>query len=256
MLRQLARALRATHYIDRAFRRFSRARSAFVLAHASDAFYDVYNDVAYGNQDAYRLGSSIFRTGLFPWEARAIGRHFPPPPAHVLIGAAGGGREALALVERGYRVTAFEPSKPLAASMRERISRATQLAAFVGRYQDLPFVTSLDASPERVDLRTWAPFDAVILGWASLSHLRADVECVAALRELAALTNGPLLVSYFGRRASERGEAFSIDLGFYRELSDTQFDSCVAAAGLTIIEREHESGWPNAVLKSVEAGAA
>lgn len=254
LLRLFARALRATHLIDRAFRRFSRARSAFVLSHASGAFYDVYNDVAYGDQGAYRLGSEIFRAGLFPWEARAIARHFPPSPARILIGAAGGGREALALAEQGYAVTAFEPARRLATSMRQQIGSSYQLGAFVGRYEDLPFVETLDEPRQRADLRTLGPFDAVILGWASLSHLRTDDQAVAALRALGALTAGPLLVSYFARKDTERGEAFSVDLGYYREFSERQFEDIAARAGLAIVERDHETGWPNAVLRPMTGG--
>jgi hypothetical protein len=250
----LARALRATHYVDRAFLRFSRSRSALVLACASDAFYDAYNDVAYGNQGTYRLGSQTFRQGLFPWEARAIDRHFPPAPAHILIGAAGGGREALALVERGYRVTAFEPARPLALSMREHIDSSAALSVFIGRYQALPFVETLERPAARVDLRGVAPFDAVLLGWASLSHVRTDDDCVAVLQSLGALTAGPLLISYFARRASEPPKSFSVDLGFYRELTTPQLDACIARAGLVIVERDDQGGWPNAVLRA--AGAA
>jgi hypothetical protein len=253
LLRLLARALRATHLIDRAFLRFSRARSALVLSHASGAFYDVYNDVAYGDQGAYRLGSEIFRTGLFPWEARAIARHFPPPPARILIGAAGGGREALALAEQGYAVTACEPAQRLAVSMRLQIGSSYQLRVFTGRYEGLPFVETLDEPRQRVDLRTLGPFDAVILGWASLSHLRTDDQAVAALRALGSLTAGPLLVSYFARKDTERAEAFSVDLGYYREFSDRQFEGFAARAGLHLVERDHESGWPNAVLRPIAA---
>ena len=53
----------------------------------------------------------------FRGRKRCFERYFPPPPAHILVGGAGGGREAFALLERGYRVTAFEPSEALAASM-------------------------------------------------------------------------------------------------------------------------------------------
>jgi hypothetical protein len=133
--------------------------------------------------------------------------------------------------------------------MRQQIAAAYQLKAFAGRYEDMPWVETLDEPRQRVDLRTLGPFDAVVLGWASLSHLRTDDQCVAALRALATLTAGPLLVSYFARKETERGEAFSVDLGYYREFSERQFEEVAARAGLAIVERDHETGWPYAVLR-------
>ena len=48
--------------------------------------------------------------GLYPWETDWFERRLPSPPASILIGAAGGGREAAALRDLGYQVRAFEPS--------------------------------------------------------------------------------------------------------------------------------------------------
>jgi hypothetical protein len=76
--------------------RFNNLRSRIVLACATDAFYEIYNDLTYGRQKFYRAGTKEFHSDLSPWEKKAISRHFPPPPGTVLVGA-GGGREPLAL---------------------------------------------------------------------------------------------------------------------------------------------------------------
>jgi hypothetical protein len=91
----LARLVRSTRVIDRGYRLFDRLRSKIVLGCASDAFYDVYNDLTYTAEESYQPESKGFRLSLFPFEERAISRHFPSPPGTVLVGAAGGGREAL-----------------------------------------------------------------------------------------------------------------------------------------------------------------
>ena len=83
---------------------------------ASDRLLSKYNDLTYAHSDAYHPGSSRYRDALHPWEETVVGSHFPAPPSRVLIGAAGGGREAFALARRGYAVVAFEPS-PLADRM-------------------------------------------------------------------------------------------------------------------------------------------
>src|SRR5262245_21682217 len=112
-----AEMVRATVMVDRAYRLFDRLRSKCVLACAPDAFFDVYNDLTYSRQTVYRPDRETFRSSLFAFEERVIGQYFPPPPGTVLIGAAGGGREAFALARRGYQVVAFEPARPVAASM-------------------------------------------------------------------------------------------------------------------------------------------
>src|SRR5204863_8381274 len=101
-----ARFLLATRSVDRGFRLFDRLRSEMVLAVASDRTLDRFNDLAYASASDYDPESSSFRAYLFPWEERVVERFFPAPPARVLVGGAGSGREAFALVERGYEVTA------------------------------------------------------------------------------------------------------------------------------------------------------
>ena len=124
----------ATQLIDRGYRLFDRLRSKIILKFAPDAFYEVYNDLTFARQDIYRAGTKAFRSKLFPFEDRAISKHFPPPPGTVLVGAAGGGREAIALARLGYSVVAFEPARALVASMA-RVSRGLRIEPFVGRYE-------------------------------------------------------------------------------------------------------------------------
>ena len=116
----IARAVHVTRAFDWLYRSADRARSELVAALASDEVLDRFNDIAYAGSRSYRPDASSFRAYLFPWEEEAIQRFFPKPPAHVLVGGAGGGREALALVERGYRVTAFEPSAGLVDALAAR----------------------------------------------------------------------------------------------------------------------------------------
>jgi hypothetical protein len=234
--RLLARALRVTTLIDRAYKRFDRLRARAALSFGSDAFHAAYHDAAYGGDAAYRADSSTFRTALFDWEERAIDRTFPKAPATILIGAAGGGREALALARRGYHVVAFEPNRRLVASLVQTIGADTKIEVLCGRYEDLPVLsTPEDAS---IDLRVKTRFDAAIFGWASFSHLSSDAARVEALRQVAALTNGPMLVSCFPRADVSRAEsawAFSIHIGRYREIGPDSIRQMTAAAGLTVV---------------------
>ena len=254
LTRLLARTVWATRLIDRLYGKFDVLRSRLVLRLGSDAFFDAFNDVAYGGQAAYTPGSVAFRTELFPWESRALAAHFPKPPAAVLIGGAGGGREALALERRGYHVVAFEPAAPLARALAGAVRNDPRdIDVLVGRYEDLPLLRRLDGSGAVVDLRQRSRFDAAVMGWASFSNIRSDAGRVHALRQMAALTDGPILFSYFSyleeRTASRsRRESFAMQVGFFRQLTEAETRDLIAEAGLEIMHHQHD-GWPCAVVR-------
>ena len=241
-----ARLVRSTVMVDRCYRLFDRLRSKYVLACAPDAFYEVYNDLTYSNQAIYRADAETFRASLFAFEERVIARYFPPPPGTVLIGAAGGGREAFALGRRGYQVVAFEPAARLAASML-RARGEFPIETFVGRYEDLPIVKSLARPPIATDLRSRAPFAAAIMGWVSLSHLRTDELCIDALRQIGHLTRGPILVS---SHPGDNSIGFSAHMGYYRGFSSADIGVLGERAGLEIVYLDDGDNWPYAVFRA------
>jgi hypothetical protein len=269
LTRVSARTLKLTTVIDRAYQRFDRTRSLLVMAFASERFLTEYGRVAFDSADAYRAGSSTFRTGLFLWEERAIRDFFPPPPARILVGGAGGGREAFALMARGYELVAFDPAPGLAASMCKAAADFApgSFSAHCASYADLPLMPSTAQFSAR-DLRTQPLFDGVIVGWTSFSNLITDDERVDALRLIGTLTHGPILVSYFGRnggapappagrlaalrrRASKRGAAmFTSAIGFVRLLSEEEVRDFARRAGLRVLHVDHEGEFPFVILSA------
>jgi hypothetical protein len=231
--------------VDKAYNLFNRLRSRIVRSYASDAFYDVYNDLTYSRQVIYRPENKAFRSSLFAFEERTVTRYFPTPPATVLIGAAGGGREAFALARRGYQVVGFEPSRSVATSMASA-SREFRIETLVGRYEDLPFVRSLGQPPVIVDLRSRAPFNAAILGWVSFSHLRSDERCIETLRQIGKLTIGPILVSAQPTRIT----GFSVHMGYYRGLSSAEIGTLAERAGLAVLYVDETDNWSYAVVSA------
>lgn len=256
--------------IDRTYQRFDHLRSLLVLAFASEEFLQAHCLLAYDAADSFKANSARFRRGLFQWEKQTIGRFFPAPPARVLLGGAGGGREAFALVEMGYRVLAFDPAPGLAASMRDKgeTDYPDQLEAYCGGYEDLPIMH--EATGAAIDLRSQPSFDAAILGWGSFSHLTQDAARVAALEAVRSLTGGPILVSYWAdpahnpqppsgggimnalrRRARRRGSSmFTTGIGYARYLSEAELRQLVSEAGLEIVHVDVEAGWPHAILRA------
>lgn len=258
-----ARLLRATITVDRAYERYCRARSLLVTAIASDRVLGAYNDLAHGATRVYDAGSATFRETLFNWEEEMIGQVFPAPPCRVLIGGAGGGREAFQLEGRGYDVVAFEPSVALVRSMAHRAAqRRARVEALVGRYEEMPVMRPVAGAPA-VDLREAGPFDVALMGWTSYSHLRRSSSRSGALRAMASVTDGPVVASFYprpsrpaengirgflntlGRRSN--GDAFTPYVGYYHSSSEEEVLHEVQTAGLTIIAQcwEHTDGhWP------------
>ena len=266
--RWLARAVHLTHLIDLGYRKFDRLRSGFITAFGSDQFFDEYNAVTYGASKSYRPESAAFRRTLFDWEAEVVARFFPAPPARILVGGAGGGREALALIEKGYSVVAFDPAEALVRALRTRSESQSRLRVYTGSYATLPQL--VDSSGEdTVNLAEEDSFDAAIVGWASFSHLRDDADRFETLLRFARLTRGPILVSYYpplplsnesrssGRferwirkRMARRGHSiFSIDIGFYRLLSHTEVRDLVSRTGLKVLLFQETGTWPYVVIE-------
>jgi hypothetical protein len=270
LTRLAARFVHSTTLIDRAYQRFDRLRSLLVLAVASDSFLDAHCKLAYDALTAYQADSPDFRRELFQWERLAVRNFFPAPPARVLLGGAGGGREAYGLCEMGYRVVAFDPAPVLAASMRKRAEAewAALLETYCASYQDLPIMPATSGS-QLVDLRTQAPFDAAILGWVSFSHIVQDSARVSALKAFGELTRGPILVSYYSdaartgpargaggrlralrRRAARRGTSmFTTGVGYVRLFSDADLRDVVERAGLEVVHIDNDHAFPYAILR-------
>lgn len=152
--------------------------------------------------DGYQAGG-VFgtdehnRQGLFGWEHAAIETYFPPQ-AKVMIAAAGGGREARALLAQGFEVVAFDPDEKLIAQCRSRLSAA-----------EAQKLTLMTAAPNTVPAIPGAVFDAGIVGWGALSHMTSERVRVDFLRAFSAMLKpgAPVLVSFHLRPPQSRTDS-------------------------------------------------
>ena len=128
--------------------------------------------------------------GLFAWEAPVVERFFAGR-TRILVLAAGGGREVLALRKMGFAADGFECHPGLVAA-------ANALLAKHGFAGDVAVVPR-DEAP-RVERR----YDGVIVGWSAYMLIQGRERRVAFLRDLRALVGlgAPLLVSFFYREGS------------------------------------------------------
>jgi len=120
----------------------------------------------------------------FPWETELFAKHVRPGDSILLVGA-GGGRDALPLLEAGHAVTALD----IAPRALHALSERARARGFT--------VPTLHASITEAPLPAGA-FDVVLFSWFCLSYLHGEKERRAALsRSASALRpGGRILLSY------------------------------------------------------------
>jgi hypothetical protein len=144
--------------------------------------------LAYYDRETPFDEAQYLKQGLQGWEVEAICKHFPPA-GRILLAAAGGGREAMALAGMGYEVASFDPSCRLAERFR----------ALAGDGPEIKRV-----APTAVP-RFQEKFDGAIIGWGGYTHIPEAVRRMDFLRALAGQMKrgSPLLLSFFLRRIDD-----------------------------------------------------
>jgi len=260
------KAIKVSRAIERTYSRLDGLRSLAVVALASETTLDRFNATAYGAAERYDPGSDGYVSSLYPWEEQAIGRYFPPPPARLLVGGAGAGREPFALAGRGYEVVAFEPVVRLAEAMAKRAAATgAAVTSYRGGYLELPRLNPVGGGEAETLV---SGFDAAVIGWGSISHMYTDRARVGALESMAALTNGPILVSFIavrgegpppaspvrewlvGRRGRHPSDRFSMSMGFHHPVNEEEVRDLAATADLEVAALDFSKAAlaPHAVL--------
>ena len=253
------------------FLKFERTRALLILAFGSDAFFEAHQDVYFG-----RMGERAFmKNRVHDWEQHVVAKFFPTPPARILVGGAGLGREAFGLAEMGYSVVAFEPIADLVEQLRAMLkSSPAPIQVYRASYQDLPIVEGADH--RQIDLSAQPSFGAAIIGWGSFGQLVTDAERTETLRRFGAISDGPVVVSFYAtfqhqeppgggrlrqwlrRKAARRGSArFLIRSGFNRLLTAEEMAQMAKEAGLSVLEMECRlDAQPYAVLRNASLSAS
>lgn len=156
-------------------------------------------DERYYGGDGPRIdyaGEAHNTRGLFAWEAPAVERFFADR-RKLLVMAAGGGREVLALRRMGFEADGYECHPGLAAA-------ATELLARHGHPGPVGVVPR-DEAP-----RTEARYDGVIVGWSAYMLIQGRARRIAFLRGVRDLVGpgAPILLSFFYRDGSAHRHAW------------------------------------------------
>lgn len=163
------------------------------LQQASDHFYCSGRYQNYPSQAYNQLG-------LWSWEERALQRHFQGR-SRLLIAGIGGGREVLALQQRGYQVDGFECNPELLHS-------AQQLMAAQPSANAEPPILKAAPANQCPDFSQNAPYDGLIVGWATYMHIPGRQRRIAFLRSMAqyACPDAPILLSFMVRGSGQRSD--------------------------------------------------
>ena len=153
------------------------------------------------------------RPTLFAWEQAWFADDLPEPPGRILVGGCGTGREVRWLLERGYEVWAFDPSLE-AMRVCERDNPSLSFAGWFS-YEDLGHSFSGARQSHSRLLPEGVRFDAVLLGWASLTHVVDEGAHRALFDALGQVSPaGPILASfYFAPELPGRVRSRAFDLG-------------------------------------------
>ncbi len=268
-IRALLAADRAVHSTVRIA---ALVRTELLLAGSDPATRHAVNARVFSAEDTYTPGGPAFAHGLFAWERAALTHPAFPRRGRVLLGGAGGGRELVGLVEAGFSVVAFEPAEALAESLTRVAAGYPGARGLHGGYHDLVRGVRGEGGP-LAGLRDEA-FDAVILGWASFTHLTAPDEARSLLDALRTLCPAaPVLLSYLGpdddgrangrvealrlplrtllgritgRQAAE-GEGFAPGAGFFRRFTGAEVEGLAEAAGYSVALHRTEP-YPHTIL--------
>lgn len=147
-------------------------------------------DVAYYDRESKYQAEAYNRRGLSDWEQHAVDTYFPPGGRVTVVGA-GGGREVVALLARGFDAVGFEPHPALAAF-------GARLTSADGHGERV-LTCSRDGWPQAAP-----PADAVVIGWGAYMLIPGRTRRIAYLRGAAGRLSdgGRVLLSFFPRRGT------------------------------------------------------
>lgn len=131
--------------------------------------------------------------GLSGWESSVIETH-TKPGTKVLVPAAGGGREILALTDMGYLATGYDPTPALVELGRRLITETgSDATLLVSHGNELP--AGLDP-----------PYDWTLFGWGSISHIQGRENRIGLFLRLhdALSPGGIFIVSFLPRQPHSR----------------------------------------------------
>jgi len=156
----------------------------FWLSVLSNRFILALDNYHYSRTKKYLQASSNL-AGLYDWEEAMIVSYFSQCK-YLLVLAAGGGREVVSLLKKGFQVDAYECNHSLVKAGRVLLQKEGLSALY-------EYVVPNHAPVSE------KKYDGIILGWGAYIHVRGKEVRVNMLKEIGALmpSGGMFLLSYW-----------------------------------------------------------
>lgn len=156
---------------------------------------------------------------LMPFERGWFERDLPAPPAHILVAAAGFGRECRGLLPMGYRLDAFDPVAAAVDACRQQFAEHVDVEC--GSFDQL--LAAMAGHPSPLERFARRRYEAVLIGHGAFAHVYSAAARQRLLQACTELTDGPILLSFPRARAQMQtsrpyraGRAVGIALGKLR----------------------------------------
>jgi hypothetical protein len=174
------------HFID-------ALHSGFWLGVMSERSLE-YSDELFYNQKKHYTDDKYNQSGLYHWEKAMIEKHFKDAKKILLI-AAGGGRELIALHNMGFDVTSYECNTRLIVYGNELLLRN-------GIRKKIEYLPG-SSVPELI-----TEYDGIIIGWGAYSLINGRKKRLTFLDGLLPFLKkeAPLMISFLFTRSRTRHE--------------------------------------------------
>jgi hypothetical protein len=181
---------RSLALLERLFDFFHAVLSGFWLGVMSEKSLDYSDELHYNSANRY-IGDKYNTSGLFDFEKAMIEKHFHGAK-HLLLLAAGGGRETIALSGMGYVVDSYECNKKLVESGNALLERTAQNR-----------ILFLERNSVPAEIKK---FDGIIIGWGAYSLIRGRNRRISFLNSLKPFLNtgAPLMISFLWEEKKSR----------------------------------------------------
>jgi len=148
-------------------------------------------EMTYAAWDGYQAPDHNL-SDLYVWEESALAQCYQDCRT-LLVGAAGGGRELIALAQRGYQVDGFECTPEMVASSKALLAARGIEATIVA------------APPSQVP-EAFGIYDGLIMGWGGYMHIIGRHNRIRFLQQFRRHVHpgAPILLSFFARNTESR----------------------------------------------------
>ena len=181
--------------------------SGFWLGVMSEKSLD-YSDELYYKRNKHYTEDKYNQSGLFEWEKPIIQKHFSDAKTILLI-AAGGGREVLALNKMGFEVDGYECNPTLIEYGNELL----QKNKIDNKIKYLP----RNSVPGEIK-----KYDGIIIGWGAYSHIPGNKKRLSFLEGLYPFMRNttPLMISFLWTNKRNRRDKITKNFSdFFRTFS-------------------------------------